>query len=311
MAAVNEGRVIRLKLMAYGYEKGRVPMEYTPNLEPIRYALQKLPENTTVVGFTSKTEDVVRNSREFLERHFNLHDVPYLSFTSYKSILEEGATDTISYMTNVRSRIREESELINPFELPIAYTDGHSMDGELLKNLPVFDDEAHVRDCPVTFSGVQLGNNVTQLSSATHAHEIVHGQLESIKGSCKNYYNREVLSIFVEKLYAYEADPSGELLKKSEQMRSRYLGEMLALLKAGPSRVSRTSLVEVTVAVQSTFKANHLFDMYISGDVDTQTSILDGIQKVFDGESTVEELLDSKGITYENSANLVLTKRRS
>jgi len=311
--SINEGRIIRNKLTLYGYEKGRTAITYTPSLTPIAREIIQLPENTTITKFSCTNLDVFEKAKEILDGYFSLHKVPYLSMERLNAIMQDvvscdGATIISNKLDEVITRIKENSILVSPYDLPVKFEEGHSMVGNIEKNMLLIPDDNFLRNCPTTFSNFTLGNNITQLSIATYGHEIVHTQLESIKGSCKHYHNREVVSIFIEKLMSLELDPSGELLRKSEEMRFRDLAENLSILYSGV-KFTRTQLVEASIYTNSILQATHLFDRYINGDVTTQMSILTGIQKIFDGEATVEDLLGNNNITFENSINLNLVKK--
>ena len=82
----------------------------------------------------------------------------------------------------------------------------------------------------IVFSGVTLDRCLSNMSGAIYAHEITHSQVDSVKGSCRNYQNMEVLSIFNEKLVAMELDPSLELLKKMEKSRAFSLANNFIVL---------------------------------------------------------------------------------
>lgn len=310
--SINEGRIIRNKLTLYGYEKGRIPIIYTPSLTPIAREIIKLPENTTITKFSCRNLDVFEKAKEILNSHFILHKVPYLQMDRLNVIMQDVVSSDGTILSDklgeVISKIKESSTLVSPYDLPVKLEEGHSMVGKIEKPMILISDDNFLRNCPITFGSVVLGNNITKLSTATYGHELIHTQLESIKGSCTNYHNREVVSIFIEKLMAVEMDPSGELLRKSEEMRFRDLAENLSILYSG-DKFTRTELVEASVYANSILKATHLFDRYVNGDANIQKSILTGIQNIFDGKSTVEKLLENNNITFENSTNLQLVKK--
>lgn len=305
--ADNEMQQFRSKFKFYGYSKGRSIINVSDDLIQVALCVSKLPENTVVKGYKSAVSDIVPKAKSILEKYFNLHDVLYISIDDVKRILSKhidfkSGTGNLGSIMKADEEITNTAKFISPFELPITFISGHSMVGEIVKSLLLWEDEEFLKQQHVRFSGVHLGDNITLLSAATFGHEVVHSQLDSIKGSCTNFHNSEVLSIFMEKLLAYELDSSGELLKVSERMRNRSLLESFAMILSRDDVVSRTEKIDASVYINSILKADFLFNMYINGDTDKQTSIIAGIQDVFDGNSTVEEFLESTNITLENSA---------
>ena len=123
---------------------------------------------------------------------------------------------------------------INPFDLPITLVDGHSMIGEVKKPMLLIPDKHFIKDAKVGFSEISLGKELTRLSIATHIHEIGHTQTESIKGYAESYLNKEVVSIFLEKLAALELDPTGNLLRLSERNRYKFICESYLVLNNIP-----------------------------------------------------------------------------
>lgn len=314
MNTFSEGKLIRLKLKTYGYERGRVPLEFDYTLKCVAHALIGLPENTAVKGYRIATSDIVPKAKGIMEKYFKLHDISYISDEGFTTILQGISVGDVTSvdserLNEIKERVEGMSETISPFDLPLDFIPGHFMVGEIKKPIILLDDEDFLKSQRLLFSKITLGDNATLLSSATAAHEYTHSQLESVRGSCKHYHNREVLPIFMEKLAVLELDPSGKLLEISSRMRNRDLFENIAVLSGGLDNFSRTELVESSVYVNSILQANALFDRYINGSDDVQGNILNGIQAVFDGESTVEALLDNMGVNFENSAKAAMVKK--
>lgn len=310
-----EMQQFRSKFKFYGYSKGRSIINVSDDLIQVALCVSKLPENTVVKGYKSAVSEIVPKAKSILEKYFNLHDVLYISVEDVREILSkhidfENGVASLETIKNADSEIGTAAKYISPFDIPVTFVSGHSMVGEIAKSLLLFDNEEFLRQQPVRFSGVHLGDNVTLLSVATFGHEVVHSQIDSRKGSCTDFHNSEVLSIFMEKFLAYELDPSGELLKVSERMRNRSLLENFAMVLSTDGSFSRAQKIDASVYINSILKADRLFNMYINGDTDKQASIIAGIQDVFDGNSTVEEFLESTNITLENSAKSFCYRRR-
>lgn len=86
MEGISEGKIIRSKLLAYGYEKGRVPMELTPEIKRIASLMSSLPANQKVLKFNCSKQQVNVYTEEFLTSHFTLHPVAYLPLEKCQQI---------------------------------------------------------------------------------------------------------------------------------------------------------------------------------------------------------------------------------
>ena len=86
MEGISEGKIIRSKLLAYGFEKGRVPMELTPEIKRIASLMSNLPANQKVLKFNCSKQQVNVYTEEFLTSHFTIHPVAYLPLEKCQQI---------------------------------------------------------------------------------------------------------------------------------------------------------------------------------------------------------------------------------
>ncbi|HIT22343.1 MAG TPA: hypothetical protein IAB56_05205 [Candidatus Scybalousia intestinigallinarum] len=311
MEGISEGKIIRSKLLAYGFEKGRVPMELTPEIKRIASLMSNLPANQKVLKFNCSKQQVNVYTEEFLTSHFTIHPVAYLPLEKCQQIWNsyiEGNKIDIDTLSKFNEELEKSVEYINPNQIPIEYISGHSMIGECHKFLTLILDDEYLKKVIIPICKISLGDNITKLSTATKVHEITHTQLERVKQTTKHYHNKEVLPIFLEKVVALELDNSLELLTACETMRFRsFLEYVLDLYEE--NNHSRTERVEASAYITSTLKAVNLFDRYLESNQEERKEILAGIQMVFDGKTTVEEYLDSQDITLENSTNIGLIQK--
>jgi len=308
---LTEGKTIKNKLLIYGFEKGRMPMELNKDIIDVGRLLINLPPNQNIEDDKISKRKASELAKEFIKTHLSLHDVPYLTEEESRIITGKFLKNGIllpEQLDELCEELKNGARMISPLDLPITYVDGHSMVGQLKKPIIIIPDSNFSKKEQVSFEKVILGDNITRLTSATYLHEIMHTQLESIKGSTLNYHNKETLPIFIEKIVALEIDPTEQLLRKSELMRFRDLLEKISNLYS-PSNMTRTDLLEESVYVTSTLKAQNLFDKYLYGDKKTKEEMLSQIQSILDGYKTVEELLERNDVTLENSTNIKMIKR--
>lgn len=303
---MTEGRALRSKLLMYGCEKGRMPIELDTGIIKVGRMLLELPANTVIDKNTITKEKMVENSKKFISVNFKMHDVPYMEIERAKKIGTE--FDKNQDLEWLLKSLEEEMHLVSPYDLPIKFTSGHSMVGRIFKPIIIIPNDDYLKRAKITFEEITLGDNITDLSSATYIHELTHTQLESVRGSFKNYHHKELISILLEKIAAYELEKSGKLLEKSEQMRFRDLLEHIATLNDSSS-YSRTDLVEASVYVTSILKAQNLFDKYLESNEEEKQKMIAKIQNIWDGILTVEELLDIYDVTLVNSCDSKIIKK--
>ena len=88
------------------------------------------------------------------------------------------------------------------------------------------------------------------------------------------------------------------------------LGKVLNKIKSSLSSIyMKVVFLANSVYVNSTLLATCLFDKYQNGTLEEQKEIISGIQQVFDGIITVEDLLTAQGITLEQSKDTELIKK--
>lgn len=225
-------------------------------------------------------EEALSNSRSFLTSNFRIHQV--LSATP---VLNSNQL-YISPKT--------------PFELPIIEKESEDVfEGSVVEFFP------NVAEKLVLFKGIVLRTPYTEQTSISYTHEIVHTQLDKSIGSINEYYNAEVLSIFLELVHSLSFNDNEKILRLNDSHR---VFEMLYAIEALLSlpKSSRDELLEKSKYLSSNLKAYNLFITYYYGSNKLRKEILRQIQTVFDENKTLEDILDIYEITYESSQD---TKR--
>lgn len=288
-----------------GYTEGFDILPVSKEMAIIACNLLDLPENRYLNGQSISLEQIKMEAAKFYRKYFKLHDVYYCSKKTLSTLVPNGS----SFDEENIGKITGAMVLSSPFDLPVIYLPGHAMVGVTDVNVPLFSNLELAKKIDISFDHIALGNNLVDLSIATYIHEVGHVQTESIRGYARSLHNKEVITIFLEKLVASELDKNGDLLKISERYRLRNLRDNICIL-ADTDEWDYFSLLNASIYVESTFKAEKLFDMYQSVTKnEDKLTILKQIQNVFDGKMVVEELLGMNNITLENSCNLSLIKR--
>ena len=245
---------------------------------------------------------ILKDSKVFLREKFILHKVSYADETMVKLKLHGRMVRSEKELLKLYNGV---GTLVDPFELPVKLVNEPYYYGNvsLLTNLS--DDPEFLKHMKLFFKSIELGHRTNDMTGVCYVHEIVHTQLESIKGIVRDYYNSELLSIFMELLYAH--DKGIVLLREALKNRiNMFLIEFNSLYNFinNGSCVSEDGLWHNVIAckyIVSTVKAFYLFNNYYMGDEVEKNNILWLIQKVFSGSLSLENMLEELGITYDNS----------
>lgn len=289
-----------------GYKKNYRPMQVGAEFAEVESIIKDLVLPSKVNRPSMNLKKVQTGAKRIIGKYFTIHTVPFISVKTVQS----NQMNLMHSRTGaeVAQKFNSLCRTISPYEIPVNLIKGHSMVGETQKPIIVAQLPGFKENVKIPYSEVLLGDNLTDLSIATYVHELGHILTESIPGYATDFYNKEVISIFLEKLAALELDSTGTLLKISERMRFAHLYQMIKSLKKQSTLGFEQSLAN-SVYVNSTLLATCLFDKYQNGTLEEQKDIISSIQQVFDGQITVEDLLTAQGITLDQSKNPELIKK--
>ena len=225
-----------------------------------------------------------RNSTiNFYETFFKLQRVPYYVEKKYGPFKIEKQGD------------------IHPFALPIKKEkDVDEFFGSL--NEVIFFTEPFKT---IYYKSISLPYTSTELTKLAYTHEIAHSQLNHVRGLIGEYYNTEVISIFLELLHALELNDGEYLLTAHDSIRLTELKYIIDELNKYYDRREETEikkvLLEGSLYLQSTLQAYNLFITYYNSPIQVKKEILSTIQSLFNQEHTLEELLSKFDISIESS----------
>lgn len=245
--------------------------------------------DTPYLDYIPLPKDTLKRTKnstiDFYESFFKLQRVPYYVEKNYGPFKVERQGD------------------IHPFALPIKKEkDADEFFGSL--NEVIFMTKPHET---IYYKSLSLPQNITEITKLAYTHEIAHSQLNHVRGLIQNFYNTEVVSIFLELVHALELNDGEYLLSAHDSIRLSELKSIIDELNKYYSRKNdpeiKKVLIEGSLYLQSTLQAYNLFIRYYYGTINTKKELLQGIQKLFNQELTLEELLSSLDISFENSIN--------
>lgn len=244
--------------------------------------LSSLPMAKTEVSVSRmRLKDILYDARTFLDENFKLHKIPSIRFYNFPFKKFVAIKD------------------IHPYKLPLKFIKDAIQDGYVQEYFPPNRSTVH-------FESIAIGKITNELSSPTYVHEITHTQLNSLKGSIKDFFNIEVLSIFLELIHASEISKDEDILRIEEANRIYEIHELVKQQVAfanGEIDLSREDQIDNSKCIQSDLIAFKLFSIYYLSHYTIQREMLKKVQDVFNGLMTVEDFLEYFGVTFENSQN--------
>lgn len=232
---------------------------------------------------------ILDKSRSFLDSHFNIQEIPFYSERKFGPIKIE------KYGT------------IHPYGLPITKVKGEEDFYGCLREVIDYKDDKVIN---YSYRGIELSRDLTDLSSLSYTHEIVHSELNHVKGIINDYSNIEFPSIFLEILQAYETSP--DLLRIHDQERLLELSGIIKELKEHHRTTDsqiKDILIEGSTYAESTLKAYTLFIKYYNSPTSIKKEILSNIQKIFNHNLSVEDFLMKYDITFAESLDPTTIKK--
>ena len=281
--------------------------------------------NTFEVPFKNGTQfkyihkiTMKKHARKFMEQYYNLHKVGYLSDVKLISLLHNKKIGTIGDLID---SYNDGAIYLDPFRLPVDFNIKSVNGGTLLTQALVTEDHEYFKELlpelNLYFSRIYLPKSTTDISTASYVHEITHSQLESNKGIIEEFHNAEVISIFNELLYAY--NHSEKLFNYLLMNRLNSLFMSFNSMYEYKTNNSGKNILEDRVYTEfdyhtdikylsSTLKAFKLLALFIGDDKLNSKYIIHQINRVFDGQRTLEECLSDFNVTLDNSIDPKYTR---
>lgn len=242
------------------------------------------------------------NARRFMESRFRLNKV------LYKNVLLDIETLLLKGINNQNLFLAINNSIgirLNPFLLPVSFTAQKDGMQKVVEDFIYFSNDDCLRNLRISVSRIVLDKVVTEMTESTYVHEITHTQVLEHKGIIENYFNGEVLPIFLELLKVYESG-NQNLMDLYDSNRFECLVDYFNCLDDSvifPGDYTEDTLYKCSMYAESIVKAYSLFIEYVKGSSLVKKYILNGIQDIFDGNLKLEEFLSCFGITFESCFN--------
>lgn len=284
-----------MKLKVYGYaglDKSQLSRKSVIESRELIRGLE-LPDTSKITDTSVNPKNIAKQSRKIITSLFpDLNrDVRIIAINEYQQAALKLAYGKMSIEEYLQT-LQRKSFRGDAVNVPITFADTHPcIYGETVKPLSLVDDNSFLERLPILVSGYNIGSiNLSRLGIITHLHEVTHALLERNKGSVRDYYKAEMLSILMEKIAADEIDKTSVLLSKQNIFRYENLKQSI-----------QKSLDDDTHKyLLSTLLAEVLFDKYKNGNETYKNHLLAQISKILDGKLVLEDMLINEGITLDN-----------
>lgn len=254
-----------------------------------------------------KRKVALRQCKVILNKLVKMHKVFQLDKQGFYSFLHSidlnENTLTFDELLSIYDKINGFSSYVDPYDIKVRFVNSSNfLEGELLSS--VYDTYSDGEIKTVTsFDRINLGGLCTVITPCVYGHELTHSQLQSNRGIVKRYENVECLSYFMELVVALELSEDEEILR----IMNKFIKSELIKLIEGLEKCKEFNddLYDTSKYLISIFKAIKLFNLYYKGSPLMKVDMLSRIQKVFDGDMYLEDLLVYYGVDEKVDKDLV------
>lgn len=290
-----------------GYKEVGKPIELDDKLLRVGEYLDDIFDKEFSIKYDlDLKKDLNSEAKKFFKNNqITFHKVLLEKESEVKKVLDDFDNKDIKTYGELYERIIDATKFSSAYNIPIKYRDVDDyMYGSLFWRLYSLNNEDFLSIMNPIFNSVELSIYKTKLSYLAYIHELVHSQVDSVKYNIENYYNSEIASIFFERVAALQYDSTLLELCTLERYQS-LLGSICNLLD---SKDIEKNIISSTYII-STLKAEKLFDIYLESNDITRSVIMNKMQMLMDGKTTLENILKEMDITIENSSDVNILKK--
>lgn len=288
-----------IKINLLNMEKSYQLITSTEDFTTLKEVLEKNIPSKIVTGKTNHSQ-ALKESEDFMKSTFKLHKIFYADTHEAENIIpEEDCSET--------DLLREYNRLgkkIDAYKLPIKILDKDPWFGNISCLFLLFKDISLLSQEKVIYNFITLSNKVTKITGRVISHEITHSQIDSNKGATRYYQNYEFLPRFIELIHKTPDEDADFFTNILLMIQEHSILEQINYFKINRffeclTLEQKEKYIECSSYLISTLKALHLYEIYLNEGVSKQQEIIKQIQKIFDGEMPVENLLNNNNISIE------------
>lgn len=278
-----------------GYVSGLTPPKINSDFKRVKDYIES-SIYPIIIGKTSSADKVIKTTKEFYSILFKLHPVLILpeQFRGiFKNYMDSNTKTTEGFASLLSMYAITDSPFSIPVEKEFSFQEYASL---FTYNTMGLDEEK----LPIINVKI-LMTPPTNLSPCFYASQICGTQTDRIKGTIPNYHDQFILSILIEKILAYELNE--DIFSSIENYRIAELKKDIRIIEAMPNDN------RIWAYYISMLKAEELFDYYVSLSNDDKKDFFRTIQRIFDGEVSLQELLSKYQVSVDSELAIPAIKR--
>lgn len=274
----------------------------------LRDELMSVYDEETSYLIMVKKKDALRQCRIALNKLLKMHKVYHMDKKRLYSFLHgldlnENKLE-VDDLLEIYDKINSFSSYVDPYDLKVHFCKKEGLiEGELISSF--FDT---VRDgeivTDISFDKINMSSICTIVTPCVYAHELTHTQLQSQRGIVKYYENLECLSYFVQLVVGLEISDEEDVLKMMEKFIKVELIRLITGIEQNMAK-DDDDLYDTGKYLNSTIKALKLFILYYNGSQFMRLDMLKRVQKIFDGDMYLEDMLDYYGINEKVENDII------
>ena len=274
----------------------------------LRDELMSVYDEETSYLIMVKRKNALRQCRASLSKFLKMHKVFQMDKKRLYSFLHgidlnENELE-VDDLLKIYDEINGFSRYIDPFDLKVCFCKKSGLiEGELISS---FYDTVRNGEIvtDISFDKINMSSICTIVTPCVYAHELTHTQLQSNRGIVKYYENLECLSYFVQLVVGLDLSEDEDTLRMMEKFIKVELIRLITGIEKNMAK-NDDDLYDTGKYLNSTLKALKLFILYYNGSKLMRLDMLNRVQKIFDGDMYLEELLDYYGINAKVEKDIV------
>ncbi len=262
--------------------------------------------------FCDKSE-VLSAGRYVLDKHCDGIDlkIPYTNGDDLETqiISRFGEKPSVESYDEIIEYIKNNIELVRVTDIPL-YLDSYKERNGSTTTTCFYSskdlEESFFEKLPVCTHRISIFGPCDEFAKTTYVHEMYHALLNRNKGSLRNLLNKEFLSIFMEKVAAYDLDNSGNLFELRNLYRLLSIKEnIIEKTREEFNTRNAESITKNESYIISGLLATDLFNTYLRGSNKLKKEIDLSINEVLMGNGVIEDVIDKYEVTLEKGSKIM------
>lgn len=275
--------IIRRKEKFFGYETSN-PTIFSKSIKNLAleiYADSDIMSDFEFAHLNRDSKFVKASKRIWKDIGIELQDVQY-----FKEDIDESLFDG-----KITSEFCSKLALDSPTKIPIRYID----DFLLARSMGMYLE--FQKHNAVLFKEILLPKVEKEVNSCIYAHEITHAEMDNAGGGINKITNMETLPILIELLFSNKIVDNNSVKDKLLRHRLAYLAGAIAEIITDKN-MDFERRIKLETYIISIIQGVELYNKFEESNDEGKQDIIDHVNKIFNGKSLVEDVLDQYDCHY-------------